>query len=211
MRKFREDRGDSVLIPAMISMMFVFLVVGLVIDVSKGSMAKSDMTSKAQQASQVAVKTVDARGSMNWDAAIAFSEEYEFQRFGKPRSEKFINLSRANQNTGTRESAAYDLKDADGKRKCSTGVVDGKKVDLPYYEFTLHTSRGGKSVDTQKWNTSDPSSGGFGKLNPNARYRAIDVVVHDATPNMLLGSFGFECQPVTASVGAISFASQSDL
>lgn len=200
--RLRSDRGSATLTTMVIGSMLIFLLLAFSLDVTKNFTVKNTQNSKAQEAVEVAVKKVDARGSLGDtpDGASA------------PASV-------------TAMSAAYNSStEADGVRglfrseACSTRTVtrwDGRKgvEKLPYIIVrldTVRTSKNSMNAVTYVVSASGSAQRMAGPYNPKARYKVIQAEVIDAAPNLMMGMFGVPCQDLTSKVSAIAFGSQGD-
>lgn len=200
LRKLRSSRGDSVLVPAMISSILVIALAGLVMDMSKNFAAKDTFSVMAQQSANASVKTADHRGSLNWDVLPVIEKEYKEQKFGKEGTADAVALS----GRGGCNTAMIDLS-GDGNRDT--------EVKLPYYKVTLETGRGVNSdpehkrmVHFTEGQTPHPP-----ELSPGVKYTSVNVVVYDSVSNFVLSMVGMPCQTIESNVSSITFGSMEDV
>lgn len=207
--RFHRDRADAVLVTTVLSMIFLCLMMGLSIDVSKNAKLKADQDSQSQQSTQIAVKSVDSRGNLGLPAVQAAVNEYKKQRGTSTYSNALMGSG-----TYRDEAAAFRIGD-----RCATRTIDtsiGKVTDaqMPYMVIRLDADRG---LGTTAGSVTYVSEGGAaptlmsGRLDPTSQYRVINAEVHDSVNNMMLDIFGMDCQDLRSTVSAIAFGSNEDL
>lgn len=208
--KLKSDRGDSILVPALILSIAVGLVIGLVFDVVKNGYVRSERINTIQDSASAAVTMTDNRGSLNWSVVDKVVNTYEYNRFGE-------RLYSSTSNTGikhdtdvreTTESRVFD-----GYEKCSEDSKTGKKY--PYYKITLDTGRGDsvekKTVEFARTQKSVQQFNRDVPLNQKSIYRSVTVEVIDQTPNIMLGMAGMPCQKFDLTASAVTFSANKDL
>lgn len=190
LRKLKSDKGDGVLVGALILTIVFFLVLAVMFDSVKNGAVRSDLTSMAQQSTDASIRTANSQGRLDWRAAEVAVNEYSLQREGLDGS--------------TSESRTF------ASKQCSTGMVNGVERELPYYELRLDTSRGsGASGGASKvlaFSGAMPSSQDRPQLDPGADYSVLQMTVYDSTSNLLLNSFGKGCQMFEISTSATTFS-----
>lgn len=208
--KLKSDRGDSILVPALILSIAVGLVIGLVFDVVKNGYVRSERINTIQDSASAAVTMTDNRGSLNWSVVDKVVNTYEYNRFGE-------RLYSSTSNTGIEHDT--DVKETaesrvfDGYEKCSEDSKTGKKY--PYYKITLDTGRGDsvekKTVEFARTQKSVQQFNRDVPLNQKSIYRSVTVEVIDQTPNIMLGMAGMPCQKFDLTASAVTFSANKDL
>lgn len=201
MRKFfnkrNKDRASATLVTGIISFMFLALCMGTALDISKNSFLSGSFKTRAQQASQASLKTLDARGGLKSTAANSFVTEYINDGIGD--ESKYFSS-----NTG--QCRTMDVDGWDGK------TVSNAK--LPYIVIKFDTDRkvgntsGGPVYVSTNGDTPKLVSG---KFDVATKYTVINAKVTDAAPNFMLGMFGVPCQKFSPNVSSITFGSTQDL
>ena len=211
--RLRSDKGAATLVVGVVSVMFLCLCLGVGLDLTKNAYLKNAQHSKAQEAVEAAVKSVDSKGSLaNFtrdttgkipDAVYAVRDAYRSQ------NSSTYNNALVGQGDHADETTAYT------SESCKYRDVAGKgKVQMPYMVVTIDQARGlynsGDSVVFTIDGSGEPKKVA-GQFNPYKGYHVVSAEIRDASSNFMLGMFGMGCQGYDSKVSAISFASQQDL
>lgn len=218
-KKFRKnnefrDKGDAIFITILVSLMFILSVTALVVDISKNVVLKNNQTSIAQASAQVAVKDINARGSLTANSYETFLTEYLSQT-GNPPMANGCSL-KVPRTLG-------DQMDASGNPR--NGYLYDGEYTGPYFKIVLSKTRGEKD-NPFPVNPSDDKTYLYGtaasikaKLPTletdlkrlNTVYRVFNVEIYEAVPNFMLGMAGMPCQQLAIKVDAVAFGNQEDL
>lgn len=208
--KIKSDRGDSILVPALILSVAIGLVIGLVFDVVKNGYVRSERINAIQDSANAAVTMTDNRGSLNWSVVDKVVNSYEHNRFGK-RVYSSTSSTGIKYDDSIRESA--ESKVFDGYEKCSEDSKTGQKY--PYYKITLDTGRGEsvekKTVEFSRTQKSVAQLNRDQPLNKKTVYRSVTVEVIDQTPNIMLSMAGMPCQTFDLTASSVTFSANKDL
>lgn len=208
MARYRKDSGDAIFIVIFISLIFILVITGLVVDIGKNVVMKGNYNNYAQESAEVAVKEITARGSLNEKAYQTFVREY----VSKTYSTTPAGLNAINPKTGR------PVLETGCKLKIPTSGGAYEVIDYtgPYFELSLSDKRaGGTKFATVKGTANEV-------INQTARIaedlkaeptklRVLNVTMYESTPNFLLGMAGFPCQQFNVEVSSIAFGSQEDL
>lgn len=213
--KFRSDRGDYILVPAMILIPVVALCVGMAIEVSKNNYVRTERVNAIQDAATSAVSTADSRGSMNWKVVDRIVNEYEHNRFGAKTFSRTNNeripVGDEGRDLETSESKVFDPS-SPSENAC---LVDSDGTKYPQYKVTLREKRGETSTEdpTVTFNRMQPTESTLNSMAPlkGKFYRVVQVEITDQTPNIVLGMAGMPCQKFTLTASAVTFGANSDL
>ena len=138
--KFRSDRGDSILVPAMILIPVVALCIGMAIEISKNNYIRTERVNAIQDAASSAVSLADSRGSVNWKVVDRIVNEYEHNRFGG-KTFSLTSNTQLKYDTSVRETA--ESKALTTKAADDACLVDSKTgAKYPQYKVTLQEKRG---------------------------------------------------------------------
>lgn len=210
LKKARSDRGDSILVPALILSVVVALVIGLAVEVGKNSYIRSDRINAIQDSASAAITLTDSRGSLNWSVVDKVVNEYEHNRFGKRVYSSKANTSIKYDDFARETSGSQVFKD---QGRCS----EDKGQEYPYYKITLDTTRGADSSANSKSVTFARTQPSIAQLNQMAPlktksvYRSITVQVIDQAPNIMLSMAGMPCQKFDLNASAITFSANADV
>lgn len=211
LKKARSDRGDSILVPALILSVVVALVIGLAVEVGKNSYIRSDRINAIQDSASAAITLTDSRGSLNWSVVDKVVNEYEHNRFGKRVYSSKANTSIQYDDFFIRETSESQVFKDQGR----CGEDNGQKY--PYYKITLDTTRGADSSANSKSVTFARTQPSIAQLNHMAPlkaksvYRSITVQVVDQAPNIMLSMAGMPCQKFDLNASAITFSANADV
>lgn len=190
--KLRSEKGDAVLVTAILSTPLFMIAFGLAADTAKNIYVSSSYSSAAQAAVETAVKDINARGSLTNDSVRSLVKEFKVQN--------------ADSIYHTKEANAFE------SELCSTAEINGVNRKLPYYEVTLGTARTGSSAGhTSVWKVDGSGKVTDKILSKNTKYRVISADVYTSSQNIILGTFGQPCQLIKSSVSAIAFGDNVDL
>lgn len=213
--KFRSDRADSILVPAMILIPVVALCIGMAIEVSKNNYIRTERISAIQDAANSAVSLADSRGSMNWKVVDRVVNEYEHNRFGGKTFSR-TNNTQLKYDESVRETAESQALVSAASAKDDACLVDGETgAKYPQYKVTLQAKRGATSTTAPSvtFNRTQPTMSQLNSQAPlgNTLYRVVEVQIIDQAPNIVLGMAGMPCQKFTLSASAVTFGADSDL
>lgn len=212
--KFRSDRADSILVPAMILIPVVALCIGMAIEVSKNNYIRTERISAIQDATNSAVSLADSRGSMSWKVVDRVVNEYEHNRFGGKVFSRTTN-TQLEYDDSVRETAESQALVKAASAKDDACLVDADGTKYPQYKVTLQTKRGETSATapTVTFNRTQPTLSQLNSQAPlgNNLYRVVEVQIIDQAPNIVLGMAGMPCQKFTLSASAVTFGANSDL
>lgn len=211
--KFFSDRGDSILVPAMIMLPVIALCLGMAVEVSKNNYIRTDRINAIQDAASSAVSLTNSKGSLDWKVVDKIVEEYEHNRFG---GKKFGTNSTI---TSKYDDAVRETADSKVFNDSTTGsdsCLEGNGEKYPQYKITLDKNRGEStsSAKTVKFTRSQPSLqqiGVYPALSSTTVYRVVQVEIVDQAPNIFMGMAGMPCQKFTLSASAVTFGANSDL
>lgn len=167
--KFRSDRADSILVPAMILIPVVALCIGMAIEVSKNNYVRTERINAVQDAATSAVSTADSRGSMNWKVVDRIVNEYEHNRFGGKTFSRTNNSRIPAGDEGrsleTSESKVFDPS-SPSDNACLVDSDTGAKY--PQYKVTLQEKRGATSTEapTVTFNRIQPTLSQLNSMAP---------------------------------------------
>lgn len=201
---YKKDRGDAVLITFILSMMFIVAVAAFAVDISKNILIKNQMNSAIQQSAQIAVKEINARGSLNQESYKAFV--------------KTLNQELGNQLAAPNNSVSSCPISVDG--------VDMSGDKGPYFKLALSPRRGADLGDSA-FSINNPTyiTGTLPEIatiynsesfkekirQSGTVYRVLDVKMYASYPNIMLGMVGIPCQEFEIRASAVAFGSQEDL
>lgn len=231
--RFPKDYGGGgIFVMLIISMMMLCLVLGMAVDLTKNASIKNAQNAQSQQAAEIAVKRLDAKGSLTAESVKKAVNEYLVQRGYAVPSNTNLNYD-ASINGGSVGDDAQVANDdtavfrSDSNEECGTREVQGVgKVQTPYIVVKLSQKRafGSQGDVTYIFKNGNFTNGmevnESGQLVPkpdtgtyqsNVTYKVITTETYDTSKNLLLGMFGMPCQRLNTSTSAITFGSQSDL
>lgn len=195
MNTLNDDKADSALIIFLLSIPLLLIVMGFVTDLNKNVNAKIAFNTAAQESAQSSVRTVNAAGSLNSEAATAFVNEYNYQ----------ISPSGSH----TNEIGAYK------SETCNTVMVNGTEQKAPYIQIKLNAERGSNAKGSGASSETATSIGGgalsnLDRLNNTGDYKVISAEVYDTSTNNW-AFFGLpNCQTHHSTVSAVTFGSNED-
>lgn len=217
--KFRSDRADSILVPALILIPVVAFCIGMAIEVSKNNYVRTERINAIQDAANSAVSTADSRGSLSWKVVDRVVNEYEHNRFGGKTFSRTNNDTRLKYDTGVRETAESRVYDA-ASPKDNSCLADSDGTKYPQYKITLRENRGDAALanpaveaESVTFSRTQPT---VSQLNTQAPlygnlYRVVEVEIVDQVPNIVMGMAGMPCQKFTLTASAVTFGANSDL
>jgi len=197
LKRLRNESGDSILTMALISTLFVALLVGFALDVSKNAMLRSNYSTMAQQSVETGVKTINSNGSLNANTPIAVYNEYIAQRNPSPSE-----LISSNETTPYQDGA------------CRVVTVNGVEHTAPYIVLTLDSERGSGIVSSSSvtyYIEADGSMTTSDTFNNSVKYKVVTATVYDTAENIILGMFGMPCQQFASEVSATTFRINTDV
>lgn len=194
------DKASATFVTGLLSVTLLLLCAGFAIDISKNLYLQNSFQSRSQQSIQVAMKSIDGKGSLTVDAPGVAAYAY---RMGYSDGKSY------NDETDNWRAA--------GCNKADITLDDGTKVSnasLPYIVYKMDESRRIGTGSTVKWVSQGggaPVLQSGSNYDRNRVYRVLTAEVHDAAPNLMLSMFGLSCQNFKLNVSAIAFGSNSDL
>lgn len=212
LKKFRQNRGDSVLVTVVIAMPLLLATFAFATGISMNLWQKQNFVSAAQEAATASLQAVDTDGYLDESSINRFVSEY-LEQTGR------IGDISKNESLAATESSGLS---------CQTAEVDGVERELPYMEIQLDINReeASSSISTYSYThegTEDTAAsapaGGHGTVVSGQQYRVISVTVYEASNNITL--FGYStpftsyapgsCQTYSVDVSAILFGYNNDL
>lgn len=204
--KFKKDKGDAIFITILVSLILILGVAGLVLDLGKNVVFRTNYTSIAQTASQSAVKKINAKGSLTAESYSEFITDYYSKAHGVPHNKtKFftngckITVPGVNNSKPFEYTSPYFKIALSGNRGDSISKDPFKASNKTYIHGT------GKEIMSQISNLKTTLQGN------NTVYRVFNVEVFEAIPNFMLGMMGMDCQQLNINVSSVAFGSQEDL
>lgn len=193
----KRDKGDAILVTAIIAIPFLYLCMGIAIDLANMVIQKNAYTNVAQRGADAAIRQIGNQGSLGpknaGDTALPSSVKTFISTY------KAEGLNRA------------EIQKSD---RCKSMEIPGLgKKTMPYMEITLDTKRnvGISSPEAVKYVSEGNKAPTLVQNAPYKRYIALSAVVYDASPNLILGMFNEGCQLYKSTISSIAFGSQEDV
>lgn len=210
LRRFRSNRADSILVTAIFSIVLVFLISLLTLDVVKNTYLKQGYTSMAQDAVENSMRTINSRGSLNESTPQAVVNAYMDRR--KKFEGNVYNSEACStiERTYTESGLAYNTIKTEQKKVPFMLITlsSGRSSDNPNGKSVIFESEGGGPVR----NVSGVS------LDPKVKYTVVSAQIYDSTENFMVNiaslasdDYNFQCQYFNNDVSAVSYGSNSDL
>ena len=218
-QRWKSDNAGATLVTGILSFMLLVLCVGFAIDVSKNVYLRDAYQSRAQQTVQASMKSINGKGGLMPEAVTGLYGTYTqgFKQFGENQKDE----------TKSWETDSCHKPD-------SITLNDGTVVENPQLPYMVITVDDGRARGNSKQNSAkklewriDGNLAKNGKISENSvraalkgsdlreinngTYRVLTMEVHDSAKNMMLGMFGFGCQPFSSTASAITFGSNTDL
>lgn len=220
-KRISSDHGAATLVVGIVSVAFLCLCLGMGLDLTKNAYLKNAQHSKAQEAVEVAVKTVDSKGSLaNFtrdqsgtipDAVYAVRDAYRSQNSSS------YNNSLVGQGDHTDDTVAYSSDKCNLREITKWGSTGKSSARIPYMVVKISKDRGfddfSATADSVVFTMEgdDAPVKVAGNFDPSISYHVVSAEIQDASANFMMGMFGMGCQGYNSKVSAISFASQQDL
>lgn len=190
----KSDKADTLVI-FFLTLPFLMILIGISVNSSSSINSATEFKSIAQNAVEVAVKEVNAQGSLGSSAVEAFRTEYRIQS----GDSAIPNLA----TTDTRVQRAS---------VCETAVIDGVERQLPYIQVRLETARGAGALQSSSWILEGRSNPPIDNRNlGSVKYPVISATAYTSSANVWNFPGIPECQLHKAEVSAITFGNNSDI
>lgn len=189
--RLKNDVADAVIVTTVISLLMLFLAAGFAIDISKNSMLRNTYYNMAQDSVETSVKTINASGSLNYSTIERVYSAYMVQK----------NSNETKVYESEQCSQQYD------ENGDPTGIL------YPYMNVSLDRERGQESSSKVEFhvNSEGEITLTSGEIDDDIVYRVVSAEIYDSAPNLMLNSFGMNCQEFKSSVSAIVFGVNEDL
>lgn len=198
LKRFRSDRADGVLVLFLVAIPMFALILSFVVFVAESARSEQHLKNLSQDAALVAIKTVDARGSLTDASVQAFVNEMN----------RLVNEKSGMDWSGCEVATVKGPSDV-------LGNTHEVQREMPYMEVSLDIRRGALT-GTKKgvWVAEGTNPVDFqssGTMNPRNVYRGLEatVWVPSKSPFSLLG-MGSGCHVHKIEISAIVFGSNED-
>lgn len=201
-----RDRGSSTLIIAIIGGAVLVFMAFACIDIASIGYMKNQQNSQAQDAAEAGAAVLTPTGSLSSASALRVAEQYLERRHGDGSAV-------------WRNSSNPLAPKAVGNGPCSTRLINGAKVQVPYIVVKLARKRAlGTTAEVTytyrngQWVGGVDASGlPLPVANRAVVYNVANVTVYDTATTTMMANFGKPCQNLTSTVSATTFGSNEDL
>lgn len=194
------------------SMTVMCVALGFGLDFSRASAYKVDQAARSQDAVEASIQDADTSGSLYWYDAKYSGWNPQYGTVPRPVLTVVDNYEKRSriENVGVFRcegtSPWYEIRIEERRGSNQSPSKWVAKGDLYMVKNPNDQSPDpAKVLDPTKFTFEGPA------LDPDKKYRVLNLTVHDSIKNDFLGMINMPCIPVTTDVSATVFGSQEDL